>query len=154
MKAGNLWLFSFDKGTITFPIQTPGEMTSIQMGGLYRACAPKDGYEMQVSFDDGQTFTTVGKMSGPFRGNTVYATLDKIPAGTKLAKIRFAGRTQNTTMMFNLRIGADYKLADSGFAPVQVTDLLEEAGTLQEGRSRCQAGDRDLPDRKSATRRS
>jgi hypothetical protein len=120
-----------DKGTVTFPIEAPGDITRIRMGGFYRARAAKDGYEMQASFDDGKTFVAVGKMAGLFAGTTEYVTFDKIPAGTKTAKIRFAGRTQNTTMMFSCRIDVDYKLPNSGFKPVQVTYQWEEGGAAK-----------------------
>jgi hypothetical protein len=119
------------QGSVTFPIEAPGDITRIRMGGFYRARAPKDGYDMQVSFDDGKTFSLVGKMVGPWAGMTEYDTFDKVPAGTKAVKVRFAGKTQNTTMMRNFRIDADYKLPNSGFAPVQITYTWEEGGVAK-----------------------
>ena len=128
------------QGTVTFPIETPGEMTRIRMGGFYRARAPRTATRCRSPSTTARPSDLSARWPARSAATRNTRRLDKIPAGTKSVKVRFAGRTQNTTMMFNFRIDADYKLPNSGFAPVQVTYLWEEGGARQEGRSRRQAG--------------
>ena len=55
-----------------------------------------------------------------------------IPAGTKSVQVKWLGTaSNNATMIFNHRIDADYKLPNSGFAPVKVTYLWEEGGIVK-----------------------
>ena len=42
--------------------------------------------------------------------------------------VRFAGTQRNTTMLYNLRIDADYREPAGGFRPVKVTYAWEENG--------------------------
>ena len=119
-----------NSGSVTFPIATPGDMTRIRFGCFYRARDAKDGWEMQVSFDGGKTFKTVGLASGPTGfGACQYVTFSDIPPGTKDAQVRWAGTQRNTTMISNFRIDADYKEPHGAFQPVKVTYLWDEGGT-------------------------
>ena len=116
-------------GEATFKITTPGEMTRLRMNYHWRARDAKDGYEVQVSFDDGKTFKTVETLAGPFAGNTKYFTVGDVPAGTKQALVRLVAAQRNTTCLFDMRIDADYKEPTGGFRPLKITYVWDEGGT-------------------------
>ncbi|MFN3422882.1 MAG: hypothetical protein ACK40X_14310, partial [Armatimonadota bacterium] len=101
-------------------------MVRLRCGMHYRARDQLDGWEVQVSFDDGKTFRTVHKLPGPTPGNCDYFTVENVPAGTRKALVRFVGRQRNTTCLFSLRIDADYREPFGGFRPVKVTYIWEE----------------------------
>ena len=117
------------KGDVTFSIATPAEMTRLRFGGAYRARDAKDGWDYQVSFDDGKTFKTVDRGAGPTQGCCKYVVVSDVPAGTKAAQVRFSGVERNTTCLFTVRIDADYKEPNGGFRPVKVTYVWDEGGT-------------------------
>jgi hypothetical protein len=115
--------------SVTFPIETPGDMKRIRMGAHYRARDKREGYEMQVSFDGGESFKTVGKLPGGTPGSCVYVTCDDVPAGTRKALVRYqASRLRNTMLLFDLRIDADYVEPAGGFRPVKITYVWTENG--------------------------
>jgi len=116
------------KAQITFPVETPGEMTRIRMGCQYRARGVGEGWDFQVSFDEGKTFKTIDKAEGPVAGFCKYTTFAEIPSGTKSALIRYSGTQNNTCGLFGLTINADYKEPHGGFRPVKVTYVWEENG--------------------------
>jgi hypothetical protein len=120
------------RGSATFNVSTPGDMTCLRFGGFYRARDKKDGWDYKVSFDDGKTFTTVDRAAGPAVGGCKYVTYDKVPAGTRGAQVQFAGNATNTTMMFRTRIDADYKEPQGGFAPIKITYMWEENGQAKQ----------------------
>ena len=120
------------KGSITFPIATPGEMTRLRVNAFYRARDKRDGYDVEVSFDGGKTFKPVWKLGGPIPATTRYFTIADVPAGTREAQLRFNGHTVNTTMFFGLRIDADYRQPHGGFRPVKITYVWEEDGRPQQ----------------------
>ncbi len=60
-----------------------------------------------------------------------YFTITDVPPGTKEARLRFNGHTVNTTMLFGLRIDADYRQPHGGFRPVKITYAWEEDGKPQ-----------------------
>jgi hypothetical protein len=116
-------------GDITFPISTPGEMTRLRFGTYYRARDAKGGWDYQVSFDEGKTFKTVDRASGPTARDVKFVTVNDVPPGTKSALVRFSGNTNhNATLIMAFRIDADYKEPHGGFAPVKVTYNWEENG--------------------------
>jgi hypothetical protein len=117
-----------DGASVTFPIATPGEMTRLRAGGHYRLRDERDQWDLQVSFDGGQSFKTVDTQTGPYQGICKYVTLTEIPSGTKAAQVRWVGRERNTTCLFLLRIDADYRHPHGGFAPVRITYTWEEGG--------------------------
>jgi hypothetical protein len=116
------------QGTATFPIATPGDMTRLRMNVFYRARDKRDGYNVEVSFDGGKTFLPVIMLGGPTAGESKYFRYEKVPLGTRKALLRFSGREFNTTMMFGLRIDADYRQPHGGFRPVKITYVWKEAG--------------------------
>ncbi len=117
-----------DGASITFPIETPGEMTRLRIGAAYRARDPRDDWRVQVSFDGGKSFQEVDQLKGPYQGMGKYVVVEKVPAGTRSALVRFAGTERNTCVLFDERISADYKEPRGAFAPVKITYLWEEAG--------------------------
>jgi hypothetical protein len=119
------------KGDATFDVATPGDMTRIRVSAVYRARDAKEGFEIQVSYDGGKTFTAVpdGTLPGGAKNNSKYVVINNVPPGTKAAKVRLAGKQTNTVVLFDLRIDADYKEPAGGFKPVQITYAWDENGT-------------------------
>lgn len=115
-------------GEITFPVETPGDMRRVRFGCFYRARDARDAWDLQVSFDGGKTFRTVGTAGGPKVFFAKWVTVEDVPAGTRKALVRYAGRQRNTACLFNIRIDADYAEPHGGFRPVKVTYLWEEGG--------------------------
>jgi hypothetical protein len=119
-----------NKGSITFPVTTPGELTRLRFGGHYRARDDKyDAWDMQVSLDNGKTFKNVDRAAGPTgHGSSKYATFSEIPTGIHEALVRWDGVQRNTTLLQSFRIDADYTEPHGGFAKVKVTYQWEENG--------------------------
>lgn len=117
------------KGEVTVPIQTPGDITRLRIGCYYRARDAKDGWTIDASFDGGKSYLPVGHLEGGHAGFSTYLVLDHVPAGARSAIIRLSGTQRNTTLMFDLRICADYREPYGFFAPVRVTYAWDEAGT-------------------------
>lgn len=117
------------KGEVTVPIQTPGDITRLRIGCYYRARDPKDGWTIEASFDGGNTYLPVGHLEGGHAGFSTYLVFDRVPARARSALVRFAGVQRNTTLIFDLRICADYREPNGYFAPVRVTYAWDEAGT-------------------------
>jgi hypothetical protein len=113
-------------GIVTFPIATPADMTRLRFGMHYRCRDPRDQWEMQVSWDGGKTFETVETVTGPTQGSCRYVIVDRVPAGTRNALVRFVGSQRNTTAILSLRIDADCALPGGGFRPVKVTYRWQE----------------------------
>jgi hypothetical protein len=128
----NLFVGSSGKGTITFPIATPGELVRLRFGAHYRARDARDGLDYQVSFDQGNTWTTVDRAAGPTPGDCKYVVFGEVPAGTREALVRYAGTSRNATGILNFRIDADYREPFGGFRPVQVKYTWEEKGQAKQ----------------------
>jgi hypothetical protein len=124
----NLFIGSSGKGSITFPVITPGDLVRLRFGTHYRARDARDGLDYQVSFDGGKTWKTVDRASGPTPGDCKYVVFEEVPAGLREALVRFAGTSRNATGIFNFRIDADYREAAGGFRPVTVRYAWEEDG--------------------------
>jgi hypothetical protein len=118
--------------TATFPVATPGNMTRLRFGCDYRAGTASEAWDLQVSFDDGKTFTSAGKAQGPARFDGKFVTFSDIPAGTHKALVRFAGKANGSLIIFRWRIDADYTEPRGGQAPIRVTYSWEENGQAKE----------------------
>jgi len=116
------------KGAITFAINTPGEMKRIRLGAHYRARDKRDAFEIAASFDEGKIWKNIGKLEGPFAGNSKYFVFTDVPSGKRSALVRLTGVQINTTGIHDLRIDADYAQPHGGFAPIKVTYVWSEAG--------------------------
>jgi hypothetical protein len=119
-------------GEITFPIATPGDLKRLRIGAFYRARDARDGWDVQVSFDEGRSFRTIDRLAGPFVGMGKYITVSEVPDGTRSALVRFAGTQRNTLVLQNARIDADYSEPHGGFRPVKITYRWEENGQPKE----------------------
>ena len=115
-------------GDLTLPISTSGDMTRLRIGAHYRARDPKDGWDIEASFDGGKTFKPVTRLAGPTAGNSSYVTFSEIPGGTRSALVRLAGQDRNATVLHDLRISADYVEPHGSFSPVKITYVWDEAG--------------------------
>ncbi|MBT4665214.1 MAG: hypothetical protein HOB63_01735 [Opitutae bacterium] len=115
-------------GSITFPVDAPGDIKCLRFGCHYRARSPKDGWNLEVSLDDGKSWLAVGRAAGPVVGSCKFVSFDEIPAGIGKALVRFTGRQNNTAMIFSLRVDADYIEPNGGFHPVKTTYSWEENG--------------------------
>jgi hypothetical protein len=120
------------EGEIVFPVQTPGDITRLRVGAHYRARDARDGWDVSASFDGGKTWRPVGNLEGPHAGMSKALALNDVPAGSRAALVKFAGRQRNTTLIFDLRIDADYKEPHGGLAPVKVTYAWEEGGQAKQ----------------------
>jgi len=121
-----------DGGSITFPIQTPGDMMRLRVGAAYRARDTRDMWLVAASFDEGKTYVPLGKLEGPCQGMGRYFIFDKVPPGIRAARVRFTGIERNTCVLFDERIAADYAEPHGGFAPVKVTYVWDENGTARQ----------------------
>lgn len=120
------------QGQAVLIIATPADMTRLRMSLNYRARDARDSYNVEVSFDEGTTFKPLGKAQGPTTGNTVHFVFSEVPAGSKSAQIRLVAKQVNTTMVFAMRIDADYKQPNAGFRPVKITYNWEENGQAKQ----------------------
>ena len=116
------------KGSITVPVTTPGDMTALRMGTMYRARDKNDIWTLEASFDDGKTWKQIKDLPGDTRITGDYTVMTDIPVGTRSALIRWSGTQRSTLLIFNLRLDADYKAPGAGFAPVKVTYVWDEDG--------------------------
>jgi hypothetical protein len=128
----NLFIGSAGKGSIAFPVATPGDMVRLRFGAHYRARDARDGLDYQVSFDHGTTWKTVDRAAGPTAGDCKYTIYGNVPSGTRQALVRYAGTNRNATGLLNFRIDADYREPCGGFRPVQVTYTWEENGQTRQ----------------------
>jgi hypothetical protein len=124
----NLFIGSSGKGSITFPVTTPGDLVRLRFGTHYRARDARDGLDYQVSFDGGKTWKTVDRAAGPTPGDCKYVAFEEVPTGLREALVRFAGTSRNATGIFNFRVDADYRELAGGFRPVTVRYAWEEDG--------------------------
>ena len=128
LKDGNVLVPAGAEADLTFPIETPGDLTRLRFGCNYRAGDKNEGIELQVSFDDGKTFKTVDRAWGPYRQNGKFITFSEIPAGTRKAQVRYAVKTRGNVVIFGARVDADYLEPHGGFRPVKVTYTWTENG--------------------------
>jgi hypothetical protein len=117
-------------GDATFNIATPGDMRRLRLSAGWRARDARDGWEIQVSYDGGKTFSPIenGKLAGGTKGESGYFVVSNVPPGTRAAQVRLAGKQSNTTLLFDLRIDADYVEPVGGFKPVKITYAWDENG--------------------------
>ena len=124
----NLFIGASGKGSIAFPVATPGDMVRLRFGAHYRARDARDGLDYLVSFDGGKSWMKVARAAGPTAGDCKYVVVEDVPRGTRAALVRFAGTSRNATGLFNFRIDADYRPPHAGFRPVKVTYTWQEDG--------------------------
>ncbi|MCZ7648566.1 MAG: hypothetical protein M5U26_25450 [Planctomycetota bacterium] len=131
LRDGGLFITDAPKGDITFPIETPGDLTRVRVGLHYRARDKNDGWDILLSYD-GQNFTKAGRVSGPTAGTSDYLRFEDVEKGKRKVWVKFDGTSRNATGLLNLRIDADYAEPHGGFAPIKVTYLWEENGQAKQ----------------------
>jgi hypothetical protein len=104
-------------GTMTVPVETPGDIVALRFGAHARARGDKDVVKMLLSFDAGQNWKEAAKITGPTAGRTEYFRFTAIPPGTKKALLRYHLTGNNTVGILSFRVDADYK--DPLAGPVQ-----------------------------------
>jgi hypothetical protein len=119
-------------GSMTFPVETPGDMLRLRFGCNYRAGLKAEGWDLQVSLDEGKTFKTIDRAAGPTRQDAKWVTFSEIPAGTRKALVRFSGASRGSCILFRYRIDADFAEPHGGFAPVKITYRWDENGQAKE----------------------
>ena len=120
-------------GSMTVPIETPGDMTTLRFGAHIRARGDKDVVKLKLSFDGGQTWTDAGQINGPTPATTKYFRYTNVPAKTRKALLRYEMTGSNTIGVFTFRADADYQdplatAGSSGFKPFTVIHKWKENG--------------------------
>jgi hypothetical protein len=117
-------------GSMTVPIDTPGDMTGLSFGAHVRARGNKDVVKLQLSFDEGKTWTDAAQIHGPTPGTTQYFRYTAVPARTRKALLRYEMTGNNTIGVFSFRVDADYRdpLASGAVHPFVVTHRWKESG--------------------------
>jgi len=115
-------------GWVEFPIATPGAMKRLRVFSFYRAKSEQDKWQVSASFDGGKTYRELGVMEGPFKAMEKKFVVEDVPADTKGALVRFAGTQKDGSLLFNVRIDADYTEPQGGFRPIKVAYAWEENG--------------------------
>lgn len=119
------------KGTATYKIRTPGEITKVRANAHYRArdMEGNDYYDVEASFDDGKAWQKIGRWDKAQPASNKYLqSTEGIPAGSKEVLIRLSGKQKNTLFIFDLRFDVDFKEPNGGFSPVKVTYIWTEDG--------------------------
>jgi hypothetical protein len=123
------------KGSATLTVKTPGDMARLRISDYFLSQGKDSAFNIDVSFDDGKTWKTVDEPkqeeleSGVRNHVGRHVTVSEVPAGTRSAQVRYRGNGGNNTIVLcNARIDADYKEPAGGFRPVQVTYVWEEGG--------------------------
>jgi hypothetical protein len=128
----NLFVGGSGKGSIAFPVATPGDLLRLRFGAHYRARDARDGIDFEVSFDGGKSWSSAGRAPGGVAGHCHYVGFDAVPAGTRSALVRYAATSRNATGLLGFRIDADYREPAGGFRPVKVTYRWTENGKAME----------------------
>ncbi len=128
-----------DGGTLTVPIETPGDMRRLRFGCYSVTKREVDGWEFLVSFDGGKTWRGAGHCPGGENGMSHYVTYGDVPAGTRSALVRYVGSHADMVVLGSIRIDADYAEPNAGWRPVKVTYVWDE-GAFGEKRDAHVAG--------------
>jgi hypothetical protein len=117
-------------GTMTVPIETPGDLAALRFGAQVRARGERDLIKMLASFDGGKSWKEVARIAGPTAGVTQYFHFADVPAGVKKALLRYEFTGNNTVGVLSFRVDADYKdpLAAKALRPFQVVHRWKENG--------------------------
>jgi len=117
-------------GTLTVPIETPGDLVGLRYGAQIRARGDKDRIKLSLSYDGGKTWQDAGIISGPTAGATQYFKTSSVPPGVRKALLKYELTGNNTVGIFSFRVDADYKdpLASTAIRPFTVTHRWRENG--------------------------
>jgi len=95
-------------GTMTVPVETPGDLRALRVCVQARARGAKDLIRALVSFDAGKNWREAGRVAGPTPGHTAAFRFAEVPAGVRQALLRFELTGTNTVGLFSWRADADY----------------------------------------------
>ena len=122
-------------GTVTFPVETPGDIYAVRFGGHFGSTGNKNGAVLQLSFD-GKTWVDAGSVPGPHGGFCKYVDFNKVPPGVRKVLVRYQ---LNGSSIFSLRADVDYWDTPDGkpaktenSAPLKVTYVWKEGGDKQQ----------------------
>jgi hypothetical protein len=117
-------------GTMTVPVEVPGEIVALRGSTQIRARGAKDTIRLLVSFDGGGHWTEAARMVGPTPGRTETFRFTNIPTGATKALVRYELSGNNTVGIFSFRVDADYRdpTAARSFRPFDVIHHWTETG--------------------------
>jgi hypothetical protein len=126
---GSCW-WTGGTGSLTVPIEVPGDLTALRFSAQVRARGEKDLIRALVSTDGGKAWREAARISGPTPGTTRAFRFADWPAGTRKALLRFELSGNNTVGIFSFRADADYRdpLAASPMRPFAVVHRWKEGG--------------------------
>ena len=131
-----LFLSGGERGTLTFPVETPGDVAAVRFGGSFRSIDPIGSIRLLVSDDDGESWKEAETVPGPFVGYSRYVRFTDVAAGTRRVLVRYElnGR-QLGVGIFVFRVDVDYHDPLGGPRPVKVTyDWREEGAARKDER--------------------
>jgi hypothetical protein len=96
-------------GTMTVPIDVPGDLVALGFSAQIRARSEKDHVRVTASSDKGRTWREVALMVGPTQGRTGHFRIDEWPPRTRQVLLRFSMTGNNTAGVQNFRVDADYR---------------------------------------------
>ena len=129
--AADRMMLAKGSGSITFPVETPGDLKRLRFGCFYWSYTPADKWNLEVSFDDGQTWRTAAKGDAEGRFHGLWTTYSDVPKDVRKALVRYSGTGNGSTFLANFRIDADYAEPAGGFRPVRTTYEWSEDGVAR-----------------------
>jgi hypothetical protein len=134
---GSCW-WQGGTGTMTVPVETPGEIIALRASTQIRARDGKDLIRILLSGDDGRTWRESARIAGPTPGRTEYFSLKGMPVGVKKILVRYELSGNNTAGILSFRIDADYKDPAAGrtFQPFQIVYRWKEDGQTKQNTTR------------------
>jgi hypothetical protein len=121
-----------EEAFVVFRLDAPREITRITYGGRLYNKAEGSRVSYQHSFDNGKTWATSYTLDNntPPWDVIQYVTIDEVPAKTRSALFRYsfnsAADDPKLVGLYAVRMEADYKPADEGFKPLEVTFTWNE----------------------------
>ena len=123
-----LFLSGSERGTLTFPIETPGDVQAVRFGGSFRSLDPIGSIRLLVSDDHGETWKEAETIPGPFAGYARYVRFTDVAPGTRSILVRYEFNGRGGVGIFVFRVDVDYQDPQGGVRPVRVTYEWGEKG--------------------------
>jgi hypothetical protein len=117
-------------GTMTVPVEVPGDLVSLGFSTQFRARSTKDRIRVTASADNAKSWREIAVLRGPTQGRTEHIRAEKWPAKTRKVLLRFEMTGDNTAGVQSFRIDADYRdpMAAGTFRPFRVVHRWKEGG--------------------------
>jgi hypothetical protein len=117
-------------GSMTVPIEVPGELVSLGFSAQIRARSERDRVRVTSSTNNGRTWREVTVMNGPTQGRTGHYRVNDWPRGTRKVLLKFDFAGNNTVGVQHFRVDADYRdpMAAKGVRPFRVVHRWTEGG--------------------------